>query len=98
MTARVKLAPSDEELREIFALFSSPTDDERQSVYEPSNRLYFKLEDLEQEYNLTQEKREFAYDAWRAVTYFLHRRGFRLTQNGVEYDLLASSGYSSTPQ
>jgi hypothetical protein len=94
VTARAELNPSDEELQEIFALFSSPTDDERRRIYEPSNHLYFKLEDLEQEYDLTQEKREFAYDAWRAVMYFLHRRGFTLSKNGIEYNLFSSSGYS----
>jgi hypothetical protein len=96
MAAVAKMSPTDEELQEMFALFSSPTDEERQSIYEPSNRLYFKLEELEQEYNLTQEKREFADDAWRAVAYFLHRRGFVLGKNGIEYDLLASSGYSES--
>ena len=97
MNLRPKLMPSDEDLREIFALFSSPTDEERRNVYEPSNPHYFALEDLAKEYDLTQERREFADDAWRAVTYFLHRRGFTLSKNDIEYDLLASSGYSSNP-
>jgi hypothetical protein len=97
MTAGKKLTLSDEDLREVFALFSSPADDELQRIYQPSNRLYFDFEQIGQEYNLTQEKREFAIDAWRAVTYFLHRKGFRLAKDGIEYDLLASSGYSALP-
>jgi hypothetical protein len=97
MALRPKFIPSEEDMREIFALFSSPTDEERQSIYEPSNPHYFSLEDLGEEYNLTQERREFADDAWRAVTYFLYRRGFTLTKNEIEYDLLSSSGYSNGP-
>jgi hypothetical protein len=91
--AKSKLVPDDGDLQEIFALFSSPSDDELRQVYDHANPHFYKLEDLQQEYNLTQEKREFAEDAWRAVMFFLHQRGFTLTKGGTEYDLGASSGY-----
>jgi hypothetical protein len=94
MTDKARVTLSDEDLRELFALFSSPTDDELRQVLNPSHTNFYKLENLEAEYTLTQERREFALDAWRAVTYFLHRKGFNLYRNGVEFDLGASSGYS----
>lgn len=90
--ARVLL--SDEDMQELFALFSSPTDDELHQVFDPSHTNFYKLENLDAEYSLTQERREFAEDAWRAVTYFLHRKGFRLYKNEVEFDLYGSSGYA----
>lgn len=94
MTGKAKVTPSEEDLRELFALFSSPTEDELHQVLNPSHNNFYKLENLEAEYTVTQERREFAEDAWRAVTYFLHRKGFNLCRNGVEFDLGASSGYS----
>jgi hypothetical protein len=90
--ARVLL--SDEDMQELFALFSSPTDDELHQVFDPSHTNFYKLENLDTEYSLTQERREFAEDAWRAVTYFLHRKGFKLYKNEIEFDLCASSGYA----
>lgn len=95
MNAKLTIALTDDELREIFALFSSATDYEREQAYGQTETNFYKREDLRREYTLTQERREFAEDAWRAVLYFLHRRGFRLTKNGEEYDLVASSGYSA---
>ena len=92
MTGKSKVTLSEEDLRELFALFSSPTDEELRQVLNPSHANFYKLENLEAEYTLTQERREFAEDAWRAVAYFLHRKGFY--RNGVEFDLGASSGYS----
>jgi len=89
-----KIFPKEEELQEIFALFSSPTDDELRQVYDPESPHFYKGEDLRQEYNLMQEKREFAEDAWRSVMFFLHNHGFVLTRNGIQYNLIVSSGYS----
>jgi len=89
-----KVALSEEDLQGLFALFSSPTDDELRQVLNPAHTNFYKLENLKAEYTLTQERREFAEDAWRAVTYFLHHKGFNLYRNGVEFDLGASSGYS----
>jgi hypothetical protein len=91
---KLELELSDDDLRKIFALFSSPTDEERLRVFDPANRSFYGLEDLEQEYSLTEERREFALDAWRAVTYFLHDKGFALVKEGHEYNLGVSSGYS----
>jgi hypothetical protein len=95
MTQKLTINLTDDELREIFALFSSPTDYERQQAYDETNAHFYEREDLSREYTLTQERREFAEDAWRAVMFFLHRRDFRLTKNGEEYDPAASSGYSA---
>jgi hypothetical protein len=97
MNGKSTITLTDDELREIFALFSSPTDYERQQVYDRTETHFCGGEDLSREYTLTQERREFAEDAWRAVSYFLHRRGFRLTKNNEEFDLASSSGYSVQP-
>jgi hypothetical protein len=94
MTGKAKVILIDEDLRELFACFSSPTDDELHRVLNRSDANFYKQENLEAEYSLTQERREFAVDAWRAVTYFLHRKGFSLHRDGTEFDLLASSEYS----
>jgi hypothetical protein len=97
MAEKSTIILTDDELREIFALFSSPTDYERQQVYDQTQTHFHEREDLSREYTLTQERREFTEDAWRAISYFLYRRGFRLTKNGEEFDLAASSGYSTEP-
>jgi len=94
MASKAKVTLTDEDLRELFAFFSSPTDEELHRVLNPSHTNFYKQENLEEEYTLTQERREFAVDAWRAVTYFLHRKGFSLHRKGTEFDLLASSEYS----
>jgi hypothetical protein len=94
MTGKAKVTLSDEDLQELFALFSSSTEEELHQVLDPSHTNFYKHENLEAEYTLTQERREFADDAWRAVTYFLHRKGFNLFRNGVEFDLRATSGYT----
>jgi hypothetical protein len=91
MTDPNRLTLSDDDLRELFALFSSPTDHEVRQVFDSSHSNFYKREELNDEYSLTQEKREFAVDAWRAVTYFLHRKGFKLYKDGREFDLSASS-------
>jgi hypothetical protein len=85
---------SDDDLKEIFALFSSPTDEERAAVYEPASGSYYREELLGQEYSLTEEKKEFAVDAWRAVSYFLYRHGYSVRKGDIEVDLPRSSGYA----
>jgi hypothetical protein len=92
---KLQLELSDDDLRKIFRLFSSPTDEELIQIFDPSSRRFYGLEDLGEEYNLTQEKREFSIDAWRAVTYFLHHKGFALVKDGSEYNLGTLSGYSA---
>jgi len=73
---------SDDDLRELFALFSSPTEEEVAMIYSPRHRLFFRNENLTAEYSLTEERGEFAKDAWRAVIYFLHRHGYKVTKDG----------------
>jgi hypothetical protein len=45
-------------------------------------RLFFRNEDIAEEYSLVQEKGDYARDAWRAVIYFLRRHGYKLTKDG----------------
>jgi hypothetical protein len=82
MPGKPKVALSEEDFQELFALFSSPTDDELRQVLNPVHANFYKLENLKAEYTLTQERREFAEDAWRAVTDFLHRTLCKLAPLG----------------
>lgn len=84
---------TDEQLKEIFALFSSPTVYEREQVYDADSGHYYMNENLHEEYELTEERREYALDAWRAVTYFLHRNGFTLYRDGQEINLADAAGF-----
>ena len=93
MQSQREIALTEENLQEIFALFTSPSNEEKEQVYDPSCRFYFGKQDLTAEYSLTEERKEFAVDAWRAVTYFLHRHGYSLVKDGNEYDPGESSGY-----
>lgn len=90
-----RLLLNDDDLRELFALFSSPTLYEREQIYNPEEANFYMKEDLAREYALTQDRREFAIDAWRSVLFFLSRNQFSLTKDGIEYDLRGSSGYSA---
>jgi hypothetical protein len=78
---------SQEDLKEIFALFTSPTQHEKEQIYDQLSEHYFLKINLFTEYSLTEEKREFAIDAWRAVIYFLYRKGYSLHKEDVEVDL-----------
>ena len=80
---------SDSDLKELFELFSSCSKHELSRVFDPDDPMYFGRVDLEQEYELTQPKREFAIDAARAVIYFLHRRGYKLQRNDETLSLAA---------
>jgi len=75
-----KILLAEEDLKELFGLFSSPSKHEKRQIYERDSIHYFKKIDLSQEYSLTQEKHEYALDAWRAVVSFLHLRGFCLVK------------------
>jgi len=78
----------EKDLKEIFGLLASPTKSETAQIYQPGSGHYFEDENLSQEYDLTQEKREFALDAWRAVISFLRARGFAaVTKSGEKVDL-----------
>jgi hypothetical protein len=78
---------SEDDLREIFSLFSSPTTYEKQQVYDECSEHYFRNVDLSEEYILAQEKREYSLDAWRAVISFLNARNFTLRKDGKEINL-----------
>jgi hypothetical protein len=95
VTPLARMTLSTEDLQELVALFISPTVEERDEAYNPTSRFYFRKQDLAEEYSLTQERREFAFDSWRAVTYFLHRHGYELAKDGLRFDLGKSSGYTS---
>jgi hypothetical protein len=83
MPSNDPLTPSEEDLRELFALFTSPADEEISQIYDEASKFHFKKENLSEEYSLTQEKREFAIDAWRAVNYFLQRHGYSFARDDV---------------
>jgi hypothetical protein len=77
---------SARDLREIFALFSSPTEEEIVRVYSADDRMFYEKENLAEEYTLVQEKGEFARDSWRSVISFLYRHGYTITKNDIEVD------------
>ncbi len=83
---------SDSDLKEIFALFSSCTKEEIAAIYASADELFFENENLDETYELTQEKAEFARDAWRSITLFLDRHGYVLSRRGEFVDLKSSSG------
>lgn len=82
---RITLSESD--LKEIFSLFTSATVHEKRQIYDPTSDHYFLKSDLSEEYSLTEEKREYALDAWRAVLFFLHSKGYKLKKINEETDL-----------
>lgn len=73
---------SEDDLKEIFALFTSATRFEKLQVYDEQSEHYFRKIQLSEEYSLIEDTREFALDAWRAVTSFLHSRGYSLSKDG----------------
>jgi hypothetical protein len=78
---------SEDDLRELFALFTSCTEHERKQVYSSRSSHYFLNQNISEEHSLTEEKREYALDAWRSVLYFLHKKGYSLCKNGEDIDL-----------
>ena len=77
-----KLNISDNDLKEIFALFTSVSTYELKQIYDPGHYLYFKNEDLDKEYELTEERRQYSLDSLRAVLYWLNKKGFTLVKGG----------------
>lgn len=73
---------SEDDLKEIFALFCSATRFEKLQVYDEQSDHYFHKVQLSEEYSLTEETREFALDAWRAVISFLNSKGYSLSKDG----------------
>ena len=83
-----KIVLEENDLKEIFGLFTSPTKDEKAQIYQRDKGHYFEDENLSEEYDLMQEKREYALDAWRAVISLLRARGFTaVSKNGEIVDL-----------
>jgi hypothetical protein len=83
---------SEDDLKELFGLLTSVTEFERNQVYDQRSEHYFRRTDLSEEYTLTQEKREYALDAWRAVCFFLHSRGYSFSKDGQDISLSFSVG------
>ncbi len=81
------ITPNDAELKELFALFSSASLYELRQIYDKNNDLFFMNEILSDEYELTESKREFASDSWRAVIYFLLKNGYQLKKGDEVIDL-----------
>ena len=81
----IKLTPKD--LQEIFALFSSPTHEEIAMIYNSNDHIFFENENLDDEYELTQEKREYSHDAVRAVLFWLRKHGYSITKGSQTDDL-----------
>jgi hypothetical protein len=81
---------TEEDLKEIFSLFTSPSKYEKAQIYDEKDAHYYKEQNLDDSYDLSQEKREYAYDAWRAVVYFMHIHGYRLQKGNkvVELDFI----------
>lgn len=81
------LTLEEEDMKEIFSLFSSPTKLEKAAVYQEDSDHYFARVELADEYELCQEKKEYALDSWRAVTAFLNIHGYSLLKKGEVFDL-----------
>ncbi len=73
---------SNDDLKELFELLTSSTKYELEKVFDSSSSDYYKNVNLADEYEVTQPKREYALEAWNAVTYFLHRHGYSLAKDG----------------
>jgi len=73
--------------QEVFGLFSSPSKDELKWTYDPYHGDFFERINLSEEYELCQEKREFALDLLRSVLAFLHRQGYRVEKEGKMFSL-----------
>lgn len=79
---------TESDLKEIFALFSSPTNYELKTmIYNPNNKLYYKNEKLDEEYSLTQSKKDFAEDSLRAVLYYLVKHDYEIKKGNVVVDI-----------
>lgn len=77
----------DEDLKEVFALFTSCTALEKAQALSETGPHSYRAIDLDEEYSYTSEKREFALDALRSVLSFLHRKGYGLSDGKAFIDL-----------
>ena len=80
-----------EQYQELFALFSSCSKEEIEQVYDSNSHLSFRNEHLLDQYELCEEKIEFAIDAWRSVLLFLARHGYALSKDGQSIDLKSTA-------
>jgi hypothetical protein len=88
MSASSKLIGlTEDDLKEIFSLFTSSSKYERDQIYDRNSSHHFLKVESQDEYTLTEEKREYALDAWRAVIYFLHSKGFSLCKDTERSEL-----------
>ncbi len=78
---------TEADLKEVFGMFSSPSKDELKWTYDPNHGDFFERINLSEEYELCQEKREFALDSLRGVLAFLHRQGYRVEKDGETFSL-----------
>jgi hypothetical protein len=78
---------SDDDLKEIFSLFSSCTKFERDEIYDKESPQYFKNIRLFDKYELSEDKKEISLDAIRSVLYFLFRNNYALSNDGAPIDL-----------
>ena len=78
---------NDDLLKEIFALLTSSTSYEVELAYDAKNPDYWKNEDLAEDFEVVQSKKEFALDALRGVLNWLHRHQFQLMRDGKEVEI-----------
>lgn len=88
-----KIEFDEADLKEVFALFSSPSAYELKQVDDPANEHYLGRVNLTEEYELSYAKQDFAEDALRAVLAFLHRHGYRIEKDGEVFSLGGISEY-----
>lgn len=84
---RNRIYIEDADIQEIFGLFTSATKYERDQIYDPSSPHYYKRLNILEECSISEEKKEFALDAWRSVLGLLSRNGFTLLKDGKEIAL-----------
>jgi hypothetical protein len=81
------LVLSDDELKEVFSLFSSSTTYELNQIYDSNNDHYFMLENLNEQYELVIDKKEFALGSLRAVLYYLLTHGYEVKKGKHKLDI-----------
>ncbi|MBI1759822.1 MAG: hypothetical protein HYR56_00155 [Acidobacteria bacterium] len=88
---KIEFAESD--LKEVFGLFTSCSKQELDWNYDPARQDFFEQIVLLEEYELTQERREFALDALRATLFFLYHAGYQLEKDGRVVSLVGITDY-----
>ena len=78
---------SEDDLKEIFALWTSCSRYEYDQIFDEGCRHYYLREDLNDEYETTGAKVDFAIDSWRSALLFLSRRGYSLMKGDEVIDL-----------